>query len=319
MSISSLTRNIDLSRIGFFANPQRGRGRREAVGIREGFSLVRTDVVFDEPFNGELECPDSFLRLHFKLHGESAIADEESDFERVEAGRISMVVMPAQRIKRERVSIDTLERSITLICDRDFTASMISPNAELPAMMTDFLRGGLSRLRYESMPMPVQLRPIVETILDPPLSGKLGEVMVEAKALELMCFTVNQILNMPNTGRLIRERDRRRVRQLCDLIESDPTSMLSIAQLSRSVGWNETQMTECFKAVTGMTISNYGHRLRMDRARRQLETTDMPVTEIAFNAGYEHPTNFATAFKRTFGFPPRIVRDQRLMGVTPAD
>lgn len=308
MSVSSVTQNTNLSRIGLYSNPRRGRGRREALAIREGFSVVRTDVVFDQPFDGELECADSFLRLHFKLHGESAIADEGCDFERVEAGRISMVVTPAQRIKRERVCIDTRERSVTLICNRDFTAEMIPPHAELPGLMTDFLRGGLSRLVYESMPMPIQFRPIVETILDPPLSGRLAEVMVEAKALELLCFTVNRILNVPDGARSLRERDRRRVRQLCDLIESDPSAMLSIAQLSRSVGWNETQMTECFKAVTGVTISNYGHRLRMDRARRQLETTDMPVTEIAFNAGYEHPTNFATAFKRTFGCPPRRSR-----------
>jgi AraC-like DNA-binding protein len=300
----------DCSPAGMLPPEGRGRGLRQGVAVRQGFSLVRTDVTYDRRTETRFECPGTFLRFHFKLTGESAISDDAGVFVPVEAGRISLAVQPADAYKRERVSIDTRERSVTLICDPDFTAGMISPTAELPACIRDFLRNSVSRLCFESFPMPLRLRPIVEDILNPPLTGALGDLMIEAKALELLCFAVHQILHVPGAGHAIRERDRQRVKDLCFILEGDPAATLSIDRLCRELAWNESQMMECFKAVTGTTISNYRHQLRMNRAKRQLEDTDLPVTQIAFDVGYEHPSNFATAFKRTFGISPRSLRRQ---------
>lgn len=46
----------------------------------------------------------------------------------------------------------------------------------------------------------------------------------------------------------------------------------------------------------------------MENARRQLALTDDPIIAIALEAGYEHASNFATAFRRIYGFPPTSVR-----------
>ena len=86
---------------------------------------------------------------------------------------------------------------------------------------------------------------------------------------------------------------------------------MSIADLCRAVAWNETQMMEMFKKVTGSTISGYRHRLAMDRALKRLSGSDAKIAEVALDAGYDHPGNFATAFKRTFGFSPREARSMR--------
>jgi len=59
--------------------------------------------------------------------------------------------------------------------------------------------------------------------------------------------------------------------------------------------------------------SSYRQRLRLDQARRRLGTTDLSISEIAFDAGYEHASNFATAFKRTFGFSPKEARANPLV------
>jgi AraC-like DNA-binding protein len=46
----------------------------------------------------------------------------------------------------------------------------------------------------------------------------------------------------------------------------------------------------------------------MDRAYERLNKTDESIARVAFDAGYDHPSNFATAFKRVFGVSPRAVR-----------
>jgi AraC-like DNA-binding protein len=64
-----------------------------------------------------------------------------------------------------------------------------------------------------------------------------------------------------------------------------------------------------FKQHLGETIFNYAQRLKMEQAKKLLETTDISVTEIAFDVGYEYSSNFTTAFRRHFGVTPRAARD----------
>ena len=37
------------------------------------------------------------------------------------------------------------------------------------------------------------------------------------------------------------------------------------------------------------------------------------ITEIALTVGFEHPSNFAKAFKRTFGYSPTSVRSHPII------
>ncbi|BBD96792.1 AraC family transcriptional regulator [Sphingobium amiense] len=293
---------------GLLSPDGRGHGLRQAVALRQGLTLARTDVTFDHETDARLECHGSFLRFHFRLEGDSVVSDDRGESSSVSAGTILLVAQPADSYKRERAGINTHERSVTLICDRDYAAELIRQADATPSFLDDFLRNDVSGFSFLERTMPMKIRPIVEDILDPPLTGRLSEVLIEAKALELLCYTIHQILRVPEQGAIIREKDRKRVRDLCFILEQDPAAPISIDLLCRELAWNDTQMTECFKAVTGITISNYRQQVRMRYARRQLEETDLPITQIAFDSGYEYPSNFTTAFKRTFGVSPRDVR-----------
>lgn len=60
----------------------------------------------------------------------------------------------------------------------------------------------------------------------------------------------------------------------------------------------------------GMTPHEFKSQLRFDQAKQQLLKTDLPVTEIAFNLGYESPASFSTLFRRRFGMNPTEFREQ---------
>ncbi len=283
-------------------------GLYQGTTIRPGFSLVLSDLQYTDESTYHHVCGE-YLKLHFKLSGTSLIGSEQEENVPVPAGLMSFLVQPIESVKYEHVLENSHERSITMICSKDFVADILSPNTEnLPTSIADFLRSRADRFSYNSLPMPPQMRPIVEDILNPPHTGMLGDLMVEAKALELLCFAIKQILGTSRSAGAVRARDRKKVEDLCAILDDDSQSSQSIADLCKLLAWNETQMMECFKQVTGTTISSYRHRLRMDNALRQLCNTDASITEVAFNAGYEHPSNFATAFKRTFGFSPRLAR-----------
>jgi transcriptional regulator GlxA family with amidase domain len=67
---------------------------------------------------------------------------------------------------------------------------------------------------------------------------------------------------------------------------------------------------EHFKAVTGNTPLQYQKAIRLIEAQRLLNTTDRSVSSVAFDVGYESPTQFSREYARKFGLSPREERKQ---------
>jgi AraC-like DNA-binding protein len=106
----------------------------------------------------------------------------------------------------------------------------------------------------------------------------------------------------------LRPRDVRKVQDICVLLEERFADPPTIQELVRQFVWNETQLMQCFRRVTGMTIFDYRQNYRMERSMQLLKGSRISVTEVAFEMGYEHPSNFATAFRRHFGISPKAAR-----------
>lgn len=78
--------------------------------------------------------------------------------------------------------------------------------------------------------------------------------------------------------------------------------------LVRITGRKRTLFYKKFKAVTGMTPNQLIRRLRMQAAVFLLGRTDKPVTEIAFECGYQSVSFFNKHFKAYRDLSPREYR-----------
>ena len=63
-----------------------------------------------------------------------------------------------------------------------------------------------------------------------------------------------------------------------------------------------------FKQYTGTNFVNFLKDLRMQEAKRLLETSDMRVNEISQAVGYENEKHFMKIFKATLGVSPTEYR-----------
>ena len=63
-----------------------------------------------------------------------------------------------------------------------------------------------------------------------------------------------------------------------------------------------------FKRATGSTLIDYLQNLRIEEAKRLLETGDKSLDEIAYAAGYDDPSFFRRLFKRRTGLNPSEYR-----------
>ncbi|WP_156839834.1 helix-turn-helix transcriptional regulator [Novosphingobium aquimarinum] len=284
-------------------------GWMRGLTIRPGFSLVLNDTRHDAEQIYRHRCADA-LKFHVKLDGASIVGNDQGLKSDVRKDQLSYLVLPPHSMKVERVGGMTHERSITLICEREFLRAMFEETrGTLPEGIGDFIAGRSPRFEHRGAPLPAKLRRMAEELLDQP-EGALGDLMIEAKAIELLCHAFTEVCDIPRNADGISARAQRRVGDLVAILDSEGANSQSVGELCRMLAWNETQMMESFKKVTGFTISGYRHRLRMDEALRRLRTSDASITEVAFDAGYEHSSNFATAFKRTFGVSPTEARTQ---------
>ena len=72
-----------------------------------------------------------------------------------------------------------------------------------------------------------------------------------------------------------------------------------------------------FRALTGEGVHEHVRRLRLERAAQRLKLPQQPVTDIAFEAGYESHEAFTRAFHTMFGMSPSEFRDGRAKSESP--
>lgn len=83
---------------------------------------------------------------------------------------------------------------------------------------------------------------------------------------------------------------------------------LSVAHLAKRAGMSERHFARAFRAETGATPGAHVEELRVEAARRLLETTDLTVAAIAPRVGLGHAETLHRAFARRVGTTPARYR-----------
>lgn len=83
---------------------------------------------------------------------------------------------------------------------------------------------------------------------------------------------------------------------------------VSIEKLAHDAGVSPTQFRRQFQSWFGSSPREYFNRLRLEEARRLLETSHLTVQEIAEQIGFLSAPHFNRLFKQTFGLPPAQYR-----------
>jgi AraC-like DNA-binding protein len=87
-------------------------------------------------------------------------------------------------------------------------------------------------------------------------------------------------------------------------IRSDLRSPIAIPELARRVGMSASSFHKHFKTITSTAPLQYQKELRLLEARRLLRTSGASVTTVAYDVGYESPSQFSREYARKFGVAP---------------
>jgi transcriptional regulator GlxA family with amidase domain len=93
-------------------------------------------------------------------------------------------------------------------------------------------------------------------------------------------------------------------------VAEHPAADLSVPALAARAYMSERNFARAFRAETGMTPAAYVEAARVERARRELETTDLPVQAVAARCGFGTVETMRRAFGRRLGVNPAAYRER---------
>jgi AraC family transcriptional regulator len=103
----------------------------------------------------------------------------------------------------------------------------------------------------------------------------------------------------------------RRLENAIDYIHAHLDGDLSMAQIAASVSTSPTYFASLFKQATGISLHQYVIRQRVSRAKILLETTDLPISNIAAKVGFASSSHLTYHCKRLTGMTPRQIANNR--------
>ena len=94
------------------------------------------------------------------------------------------------------------------------------------------------------------------------------------------------------------------------LIEQGALDEGSVTDLAERLGIGERHLSRLFKTHVGASPVQTARTVRLQRAKRLLDDSDLKISDVAFQAGFGSIRQFNAAFAETYRFSPSRYREK---------
>jgi two-component system response regulator YesN len=131
----------------------------------------------------------------------------------------------------------------------------------------------------------------------------------EDQMREVLCRIFAQAISF-RTSQANPERTRivHQVKAFLDTHYANPDLLLN--EVAARVNLSPSHFSVIFSQEMGESFKDYLTRIRMERAKELLRTTNLKCAEIAYQSGYNDPHYFSHVFHKRIGLPPQQFRQQ---------
>ncbi len=135
---------------------------------------------------------------------------------------------------------------------------------------------------------------------------RLEQLLDNRKKLQARYRNVEEL--EPSEDEAIQQEDAFLARIREELEKNLDDETLGISGLARAIGVSRAQLHNKVKALTGHSPSVFVRTIRLHKAKELLRTTDLNVTQVAYEVGFRDPAYFSRTFSEEFGHSPKEVR-----------
>lgn len=141
---------------------------------------------------------------------------------------------------------------------------------------------------------------IIEQTIGRASAVKALRIMIEEQPLPSRTLQPEQVLSVRSADTV--------VHKAMLLLEQQLRSAATIDELCEPLGIGRRQLERRFQRDVGLSPAEYRQRLRLERARWLLQNTDLEVTEVSLECGFQDSSNFARVVRSAMGLSPSEVR-----------
>ncbi len=98
------------------------------------------------------------------------------------------------------------------------------------------------------------------------------------------------------------------LKNVIDYINTNLHKKLELNEISEISKWSHQHFIKVFTQFIGQTPYQYILQKKIEKAKAVITETDIPLTAVAFDFGFESYSNFFNAFKRETGYSPDFYR-----------
>ena len=187
---------------------------------------------------------------------------------------------------------------ISLDLDSHLTSQLAAQIPEPKASGRNFIGTGVVPTDIDILKAFLRL---VELLDKPEQIPVLSPVIVREVHLRLLLGPLGELLKAINTHGT----QSNHIFQGINLLRSTPKTPLDVERLASQVNMAPPTFRKHFKAVTGMSPTQYHKHLRLYEAQRLMLEDKEDATKACYLVGYESLSQFNREYKRLFGEAPQ--------------
>ncbi len=176
-----------------------------------------------------------------------------------------------------------------------------------PFALRDILAGSDQTSFFHTQRISTPMMAAIHQILNCPYSGPMRQLFMESKAMELITYKLDQIVDVQtikNKSPRLSMDDYDRLKKAAGILIKNLEDPPGIFDLAKTVGTTHTRLTLSFRQIYGTTAFGYLRQIRLEKAKQLLERDGLNVTQAAYQVGYNSIPSFSKAFSDYFGMAP---------------
>ncbi|MEQ8470970.1 MAG: AraC family transcriptional regulator [Marinoscillum sp.] len=198
-----------------------------------------------------------------------------------------------------------------VLCGFDFKTSSFKPWSKIFTPLQAFYSSANNNapLRLKNDPITSTPRVLASLfhILQCQYTGNKKKKFLGFKTSELTFYALQDTISI-NNNPLIHSSEVQKMMEVKDYLLNNLNTPGTIHQIALLFGLNDFKLKQTFKRIFGTSIYAFILEERLQNAQISILETDIPLNQIAQQAGYSDLSAFSNAFKSRFGIRPSVLR-----------
>lgn len=154
---------------------------------------------------------------------------------------------------------------------------------------------------------------VSEELLDPVL--RLSKLLLSPKQnidfmASLIIKEILYILLSKNSGEFLKQyimngSVTNKIAEAIIIIKNNFSNPINMRELAYRLGMSESSLYHNFKQITALSPLQFQKKIRLEEAKQMLLNQNADASDVAFEVGYESPSQFSREYAKIFGMPPK--------------